>query len=46
MRLESEKYLYDIARAADLIRRFTKGEAFAEGLFRLDMALPRGRVRA
>ena len=30
MRLESKKYLYDIARAADLIRRFTKGKAFAD----------------
>ena len=30
MRLESKKYLFDIGRAADLIRDFTAGKTFSE----------------
>ena len=30
MRLEARKYLYDIQRAADLLREFTSGKTFAD----------------
>ncbi len=30
MKLEARKYLYDIQRAADLLREFTSGKAFAD----------------
>ena len=30
MRLEVQKYLYDIQRAADLLREFTDGKTFAD----------------
>ena len=30
MRLEAHKYLYDIQRAADLVREFTGGKTFAD----------------
>ena len=30
MKLEAQKYLYDIQRAAGLLREFTDGKAFAE----------------
>ena len=30
MRLEARKYLYDIRRAAELLREFTSGKTFAD----------------
>ena len=37
MQLESKKYLFDIQRAAGLIRNFTRGKTFAE--FESDLML-------
>jgi uncharacterized protein with HEPN domain len=37
MQLDSKKYLFDIQRAADLIRNFTRGKTFAE--FESDLML-------